>query len=256
VALRPSMDAASAMRAALREALAHMKANVRGAAAGKDPEFLHQLRVGSRRLRAALRESRELWRKNDVRALRRELRRLSAAAGPARDWDVLHEKLPARLKARASSPRRAAQHALRGTLLKLELRLPRAKRDPGPPLAQFAREALDRMHRKLLERRRGTDWDDAERRHALRVRVRRLRYVAELLEAAFLGADARPLVASLKRLQDTLGELNDIEVARRLLRDLGAPASGSAHRERALLERLPSDWRAFAAAPRFWRVTP
>ena len=256
VALRPSMDAATAMRAVLREALAHVEANATGAAAGDDPEFLHQLRVGTRRLRSALRISRKLWRAEDVKGLRRQLRRLGAAAGPARDWDVLYDKLPAHLRNRARPQRHAAHLELRRALPALAPRLPRAKRDPGPPFAKFARDVLERMHRKLLRRAQGTELSDAGRRHALRVRLRRLRYVAEFLEGAFPGADPRPLVGSLKRLQDILGDLNDIEVARRLLRELGEAARDAAPRERALLKRLPSAWRALATAPRFWRVTP
>ena len=255
VALRPSMDAATAMRAILREALAHVEANATGAAVGDDPEFLHQLRVGTRRLRAALRASRKLWRNEDMRALRRELRRLSAVAGPARDWDVLHGKLPAHLKVRARPQRHAAHLEVQRVLPTLALRLPRAKRDTGPPLAELARDVLERMHRKLLRRAQATEWSDAERRHALRVRLRRLRYVAEFLAPVLPRADARPLIDGLKGLQDLLGDLNDIEVERRLLGKLGA-RERSLRRKRHLLRRLPDAWRAFTLAPRFWRATP
>ena len=255
VALRPSMDAATAMREVLREALAHVEANASGAAVGDDPEFLHQLRVGSRRLRAALRASRKLWRNEDVRALRRELRRLSAVAGPARDWDVLHERLSLRLKARADLHRRAAHRTLRRVLRGLDLGLPRPVHDPGPPLPAYARQLLEGLDRKIQRRARDTDWKDPAQRHAMRVRLRRLRYVAEFLAPVFPRADARPLIDGLKGLQDLLGDLNDIEVARRLLGKLGA-RERSLRRKRDLLRRLPDAWRAFTFAPRFWRATP
>jgi CHAD domain-containing protein len=192
VAVRPSMDAATAMRAVLREALAHVEANAAGAAVGDDAEFLHQLRVGARRLRAALRASKRLWRKDDVGRLRRDLRALAAASGPARDWDVQHERLPARMRRAAQLRRSAARDRLRRVLAALDLRLPHATAGAAQLFAEFARETLERMHRKLRRRARDTNWKDPEQRHALRVRLRRLRYIAEFLAPAFPRADARP----------------------------------------------------------------
>jgi len=204
--------AAAAMRAALQEAMEQIAANAPGAAAGTDPETLHQVRVGTRRLRAALRASRGLWREDDVRALRRQLRELAAVSGPARDWDVFLRTASAPLRARA-------RH----------------------------------RQRKALQRAARTDWADPAGRHALRIRLRRLRYVSEFMSGAFPERSAGVLLRSLKDLQDLLGALNDIEVARRLTRKLAGRKARSEERERKLLSQLPGAWRRFAAAPRFWR---
>jgi len=51
-------------------ALEHAAANVPGTLEGRDPEYLHQLRVGMRRLRAALNVFRGTLREAEVRALR------------------------------------------------------------------------------------------------------------------------------------------------------------------------------------------
>jgi CHAD domain-containing protein len=74
---------------------------------------------------------------------------------------------------------------------------------------------LARLRRKLAQRGRKLDWDDAAQRHRTRIAVKRLRYAADLM-----GVDAR----ALRRLQDSLGGLNDCAVIRRFMAQLGAPA--------------------------------
>ena len=250
IAVRPAMGVAAARRAALREALEQVVDNAPGAAAGKDPEYLHQLRVGARRLRAALRVFRGTMREVDVRTLRRALRRLSAVTGPARDWDVYARRRPAARRRRA-----AAHAALRRLLSGMQLwLLPRAKPRARQPLPEFARGVLDELDRVAL-RSGGIDWTRAGKRHALRIRLRRLRYAAEFLAGAFRAPEHELLIGILKHLQDLLGELNDFAVARRLERKLKgkAPRRAPGARERQLIAQLPVAWRRFAAAPRFWR---
>jgi CHAD domain-containing protein len=254
VVMRPSMQTVTALRAVLREALAHVLANAPGAAQGVDPEYLHQMRVGTRRLRAVLRASKGLWRMDDVRALRRGLRKLAAATGPARDWDVQYRRLGTSLRARASVRRRSAHAALRRALPALSgWKVPRAINASPPALPDFARDALERLDARVQRRASQTDWTDAHARHALRIRLRRLRYVAEFMRGAFPRVDASPLIAALKVLQDILGKLNDGDVGRRLRAELEAPAVRPRTRERRLLARLPAAWRRFATAPGFWR---
>lgn len=243
----------------LRETFGHVLANVPGALAGDDPEYLHQLRVGTRRVRAALRVFRTTLHRGDRRALTRLLRSLAKASGPARDWDVNLGRLPLSMRAQAGQRRRAAHARLRRALAGLRLdRQPRARARPAVSLPVFAGSMLDELHRKARRRGADIDWKSAAQRHALRIRLRRLRYACEFLAGAFPKADGRPLVQCLKALQGLLGELNDLEVLRGLLRELGAKPPRRAHaiRERALIARLPAAWRRFTRAPRFWGLTP
>lgn len=254
LSVRPDATATAAMHKAMRECVDHIAANVAGAAAGIEPEYLHQLRVGMRRLRAALRASSGLWRKKDVRALRRPLDALRAASGPVRDLDVIMDLLPASSRPDARARRRTAQAALARLLRTLPpWRLPRAAEGDAPTVRAFARRTLSRLDRKATQRGSRTDWSDADARHALRTRLRRLRYACEFLMGAFPQRDAAPLIDTLKDLQDLLGQLNDLVVARRVLRELSRGSSAASARERALIARLPAAWRRFAAAPRFWR---
>ena len=108
--------------------------------------------------------------------------------------------------------------------------------DSRATLAQFAAAALDRAHRKLTTEADGADWSAASARHALRIRVKRLRYSCEFFAPAFPARRVTPYITALKTLQDVLGELNDMAVGRRLL--------GVAGDEAALLRRLGPAWRA------------
>jgi CHAD domain-containing protein len=113
-------------------------------------------------------------------------------------------------------------------------------------LAEFGAAALAGAHRKLMREARDIDWSDAGQRHAVRIRLKRLRYSCEFFAPAFAPRRVSAYVAALKELQDIFGELNDIAVGRRLLEVAGEEA--------ALLRRLLPAWRAFARRPPFWRA--
>ncbi|MGH8690982.1 MAG: CHAD domain-containing protein, partial [Burkholderiales bacterium] len=118
--------------------------------------------------------------------------------------------------------------------------------DSRQNLRQFGAAALTRAQRKLMKRARGIDWRDAGERHAMRIRIKRLRYSCEFFATAFAARRAAPYIAALKALQEILGELNDIAVGRRLL---GFDAD-----ETALLRKLAPAWAALAKRPVFWRA--
>jgi CHAD domain-containing protein len=133
-------------------------------------------------------------------------------------------------------------------------------------LARFAIEALDGLHAPALKQARGIDWGNAERRHRLRIRMKRLRYACDFFAPSFPGAAARPYLKRLGALQDILGDLNDIAVARRLLAELAPRASGAglaaaaiyvrqtlAERERTLVASLEPAWASFEKRRPFWR---
>ena len=118
--------------------------------------------------------------------------------------------------------------------------------DSPQSLARFGAAALSRAHRKMMKAARDIDWSDAAQRHAVRIRVKRLRYGCEFFAPAFPALRTAPYIAALKELQRILGELNDIAVARRLI---GAQAD-----ESALLRSLDVAWQGFARQQPFWRA--
>lgn len=245
----PALDCGGASGAACAAlttaALAQMAANVAGAIDGRDPEYLHQLRVGIRRLRTVFRVFKD-------KRLEKRLRKLTRPLGEARDWDVFVARF-----GKGKARRRVAQLRCRETLSSAEFRAffvdtqnwarERARSAEGPVLAAAAK-ALGRLHRKALKRARRVDWHGEEDRHAVRIAIRRLRYACDFFSPCFRGA--RRYLHGLADMQDLLGDLNDIAVARRF----GARAAADLDkREAALLRQLRPAWRAFQKRPRFWR---
>jgi CHAD domain-containing protein len=218
--LRLGASAQAAAAAILDAALEQARANARGALESPDPEYLHQLRIGLRRYRSALRLFRDLLRTKRRKRLAREARRLMQPLGNVRDWDVCIEwlraaKAPQRLLRRARLLREAASGSLEPLdLSRLEATPAAWKRKPRP-LEPFSAQALIKARRKVAKRLRGLDWRDAERRHRLRISVKRLRYATDFLDGQS---------PALEALQDSLGDLNDLAVMRRLLADLQPPA--------------------------------
>ena len=87
-------------------------------------------------------------------------------------------------------------------------------------IVDAAAEELRRRWKKILKRGRRLDELDAQRRHRLRIQGKKLRYAAEFFASAFPQKKSvlrqRKFVASLERLQDALGDLNDIVVHEKL----------------------------------------
>jgi triphosphatase len=285
---------AEAFSAIFAVALAQCGANARGVVQGNDPEYLHQMRVGLRRLRSALLAFRELVPKKVAKPIAERLRRLMPPLGAARDWDVFCEGLvhlgtqaPERaptlapVLARARGKRAAARRKARlaAASPKLQAFLLRALRwvNAGPwkkgggsaeaSLGAFAAAALGELHRKSLRQAKDIDWSNPERRHRLRIRIKRLRYACDFFAASFAGAAARPYIKRLAALQDILGDLNDIAVARRLLAEIPprggtsglGPGAGFvrhslAARERMLVTSLEPAWATFEKRRPFWRA--
>jgi inorganic triphosphatase YgiF len=292
-AVSESATPGEAFPAQFAAALSQAGANARGLLVSSDPEFLHQMRVGLRRLRSLLRAYRDIVPRKATRPLARAMGRFTPVLGAARDWDVFCEWLASEaggasleaaeirtvlLKARArrTAARRAARDAVSGwkfqRLLHRALRwlvdAPWSRRDEAreAPLHEFARRALERLHGKAVAHAHGIDWSDVERRHALRVKVKRLRYASGFFAGCYPAAAVRPYLKGLQNLQDILGELNDVAVARRLLADLAPRAPAPGHRAGALLRRklatresgliasLEPAWRAFRKRRPFWRL--
>lgn len=233
------------------------------ALADTDPEGVHQLRVAVRRLRAALRAA-DL---DDV-ALLTELRWFFGELGPLRDLDVLlerfrddtdgfsaeemaaFERLLAGLRAERAAALERVSEALRGQrYLRLLDRLASVDVTPAESVEVDLVAEIARPHRKLRKAVGAMGREPADRElHDLRIRGKKLRYAAELAEAAG-GKPVRRLVKATKRLQDVLGEHQDACVAEERVRGLvGADAQEAfvagrlVERERARQAAARAEW--------------
>ena len=263
-------------------ALAQVAANAPGVARGDDPEYLHQLRVGLRRLLSAMRSFRPLLKRKRARAIARPLREAMQVFGAARDWDVLMTTLQrahASPALRSSAERQRAGvaeqarahagsaefHAAKNAVMRwLEDAPWRSSAEPDEPLIGYARTALAHANRKLHARARDIDWRDREGRHAVRIALKRLRYGCDFFAGCFparaVQPAVHPFVRRLGKLQDTLGELNDLAVAHALLAELAGNSDDVrrwlARREKALIASLAKDWAAFERLQPYWQPPP
>jgi len=235
--------------------LAHAQANERGIlAADADPEYVHQMRVGLRRLRSVFSVFGSVLPRPACQPAIDEIRWIAGSLGPARDWDVLatetlppiadafpaHEGL-ARLAQAVTELRaegnRGAQQAVASEryerlLLRLGAWLACEKwrtvmpEDALPilaePLQTFAERVLQRRHRRVKRRGRDHASFSPEERHRLRIAVKKLRYCAEFFGPIFEPDAVRTYARGLAGLQTVLGVLNDAAVTGRLLQELAA----------------------------------
>lgn len=301
VLLAPDMPVDDALHRILGACVRHWLDNEAATRDARDPEGLHQLRVALRRLRSALtlfkpavdRAARESW--------NGELRWLLGPLGPARDLDVFAtEVVPPVQAARADDPdlevliglvaeRRRDAHAevrealssqrYRDLALRLACWVERRGWRKGAdidvlltqrqPVHAFAAGVLARRHRQTLKRGRRFASLDPERRHELRIAFKKLRYGTEFFASLFPEKPVRRFRKAASQMQDILGHLNDVTVARGLVQDLlaGLPAgmpqaavalgAGQvvgwyAHQTAALEPEAVAAWETFREAEPFW----
>ena len=220
----------------------HLRAVTRSLPAAQrgNADSLHQARVASRRLREALPIVAKGTR---GRKLEREERRLTRALGPVRELDVALMMLD-ELEGSASAsrvPRRAIatlRHVIgeerrllhrdmcrrisEVDLGKLQARAIAAARKKGPKrargrIADPARlaEAEQRAARRALALRAGIENASGiylpDRLHEVRIAIKKLRYAMELTRE-LSGSRAVARIRALKKAQDLLGRMHDLEV--------------------------------------------
>ena len=227
-----------------------------GSIDGSDIEELHDMRVAVRRMRAAVRLFRPYLPKKHAAYLRKDLRRLGRALGPARDCDVMlanleayRAELPAPtqdtfapLVRRWQKQRERARNAMvrylagkRYCLLKqrigplLELVGPpvaasgtlngQAAAPQEPLVATVTPRLIATRYEKLLAYGPSLHGASIETLHTLRIDCKRLRYALEFLRET-LSPQAEAAIEDFKHAQDHLGEMNDAYVAGEDLRKL------------------------------------
>ena len=280
IPLAASAAPADAFRTIALACLDHLQQNHLGALAcdNADPEYIHQMRISTRRLRAALRLFRPQLPDGLAAALLPPLSELMAVLGPARDLDVLLAEIAAPvLTALPDEPRLAAlvgiiterrfvarQEALRfmrspryggivlqalatlhaqpetvkvgaggtatsrhaanlGTAISrtaanLGTALPDAAlMGAAQTLIEFAQNRLRRLRKKVLALAGETRVDNPSSLHALRIDIKRLRYALEFFTPLASPKALRRMLLHLTRLQDALGQINDLASAGELL---------------------------------------
>ncbi len=234
------------LRAVLRSCLVQIAANIEAVSADDDPEGPHQLRVGLRRLRSALKLFKPVMEPSARRRLNDQARRLGRSVGTLRDLDVLSEEIVAAgaghsegapLQHPRARPRDEARTALRAELdgeavgeFLIDLLaftegrgwLSPADLDQSPalaePAADFARQALAKRWARTAKIGRDVEALSPEERHELRKSFKTLRYTLEFVGPVIARKELKSRTKRVKQAQEVLGYLNDVKTARELLR--------------------------------------
>lgn len=284
--LEPGQPATAAFAAIARACLDQFEANLPGLLQGDvpDPEYLHQMRVALRRLRAAVGLLRFMG--IEQPAWVAELKWLMGELSPARDWDVLVTETLPRVRAALPSPDpldalagragqlrrqalvRARAAASSPRLVRLWLAMERDLNvlpEGGVDTEGWANASLERRFRQMRRLGRRLDELGSEERHALRIAGKKLRYAAEFF-AGLHPKRSRRFITCLAQLQDRLGVLNDVAVTGRLLTELKQDASPqvwegaglvAGYLARELQEHLAGlapCWQDFHRIEPYWRA--
>lgn len=278
VYLDPEGDAREAFAAIAHACIRQFRLNEGLVMAGEAAGPVHQARVGLRRLRSAFSLFKPLL-AGDGRAeiLRLELKWLAAELGEVRNLDVLIPRMAEPVRAQLEAARgRALDHAravlgsARTRLLMIDLAEWLALGDwrlapADPALAarlapDFAADVLEKHRKRIKKRGKHLAALDDEQRHHVRIEGKKLRYAAEFFGALYPRKKAQrrreTFLVAIEKLQDLLGELNDLVTGPEVLAALGIedtlPTPGK-HAYRKMLDRAEDALDTLIDAKRFWR---
>ena len=304
--LRRRMTLEDAFRVTILECLAHVAANVAPVVRSRDVEGLHQLRVGLRRLNVAFSGFGEEFQTPALMDLRARTKAFADAVAPARDLDVFvdelfeplvkhlgHEEAFRILRQRAEEARQRAWDSavahvsgvdfavfqddvaaaaearswLGGPSVAIDLKARLAVR---VPVKSAAHRMMDEHLMRV--RKRGRHLKSLEQRdcHRLRIALKRLRYASEFYGPLYKKDEVKRYVRRLKKLQDLLGQVNDVAQVRAVLSRLTVDENAPAHTQadlsfaaglingwhRARMDRLQRKalrrWDRFKRTEPFW----
>ena len=254
IVLDSKLSTADAFRTVSFACLRQVVANEAAVNAGH-PEGVHQMRVGLRRLRAALAFFSDLTEEDShIKRVKNDLKWITDELGPGRELDVYLSKSVAPLAkqpspgvrslARVTERRRKAafaraRDAVRSDRYRTIILDVAAWLNTGPwvtkrgkiapalrerPILDFASDELHRRWRKICKKKKKFGQFDARQRHKLRIGAKKLRYAAEFFASLSPGRKStkkrRNMAKALERLQSNLGDLNDFAAHDKLTKEL------------------------------------
>ena len=287
VTVTPDMTNAQSFRAIASNCLRQIVVNVPGIWDGQ-PDCVHQTRIGTRRMRAAIVLFGEMLAGPPCEAIKDKLRWIAKELGPARDLDVFAADILEPLRkanpndedikaayrefeqrhadAYARAIEAARSDRLRATLIDLAAWIEvgdwAQEASAQARVPDLAVEALAKLRRRI--KKKGRDLADlpVEQRHALRIRAKRLRYATEFFAETFPGKKREKRrvasLAALEGMQEYLGDLNDIAVQRAILANGGDDVQFRFSRvdpkhEKAILRKAVRAYASFAGIKAFWK---
>ncbi len=214
--------------------------------ASDDPEGPHQMRVGLRRLRSALKAFRPVIDDKVIRDLNRASRDLGLVLSELRDADVLVTEIVApvaaknpdnpdlellvtaltavqiecqkKVRARLRSQQWAHLQRMLDELPEHIDRVSRNDRDSAlnRSIQKASNKALRRLWRRVEKWGQRIDDLSAPERHEMRKDLKTLRYAVDFLASLYRGKEVNAFLERLGKLQDIFGHLIDVAVAQKL----------------------------------------
>lgn len=250
-----------------------MHAEIEGVLEARDIEYIHRMRVASRRLRSALAIFEGCFSGKEFKNHSRDVREVTRSLGAARDLDVqlalLEGVMPGfsnprlvpglrRLELRLRQQRADAQKDVIAaiqtlqaddTLVKLaKWAAPFCEMSEGvylfsPALYELAFSGINARLKELLEHAAYIqDERNITELHNMRISAKRLRYTMEAF-ADLYGPSLKPFISQTRKFQDMLGEIHDadvwIELIPRFIQEEGERISIYFGNDRPLKRLLP-----------------
>jgi CHAD domain-containing protein len=245
--LKPQMRSDAATKEILCCLYEVMRANESGIKADIDTEFLHDYRIAIRRTRSALSQIRNVFPIDKTEHFKQSFRQLGQITNELRDLDVyllsegeFEARLPEAMREDIVSLfdylRLLREQALEEVIdyfssdeySKLLEEWEIFLNEPVPqklvaanaaqPTIQLARKRIYKRYRRVIK-----DGDyilthvQDELLHSLRIECKKLRYLMEFFSSLFPRNKMARLITQLKKLQDNLGEFNDLSVQQEYL---------------------------------------
>jgi inorganic triphosphatase YgiF len=225
-----------------------------------DSEGVHQMRVGLRRLRAAISLFGDVLPRAGTARIKAELKWLTAELAPAREIDVfvkesiqpiadqgvprrgaraIHKKFSGQRKAAFGRARDAVGSARYRRLLIDVVEWIEAgpsRSDDDRTIAAYAAEVLDRRISKARKQGKHLNDLDPRQRHKLRIKIKKIRYAVDFFKSLYGDRDQKQLAGlsdRLKQIQSALGSLNDFMAHRELATEAALAAPPANRRAQA-----------------------
>jgi CHAD domain-containing protein len=231
-----------ALKALLLTLLETMEMNEQGTVEDIDSEFLHDLRVAVRRTRSALSQIQHIFPQRSLQRFEGGFSWVGQITGPTRDmhvyllkFDDYQSALPKKMQAHLlplkeflirhqkqeqeklvaaikSSRYQGLKQSWR-TFLTSPCPEKTSLENATKPIRETADTHIWQAYSKLIKRGSAiTDSCPDEKLHKLRIVAKKLRYLLEFFQNLYPKSRIKPLISTLKKLQDVLGDFQDLSV--------------------------------------------
>ncbi len=256
VELKAGMKSADALKCILRNLLGTMRANEFGVKKDIDTEFLHDFRVAVRRTRSALTQIKDVFAPDVTNKFKEDFSKIGKATNLLRDLDVYlltesayKNMLPEDLRPgldplfetlahdREKAVKECAKFLESGAYKKILAQWEEflnssggaeAAPEGGLSVLEVAKKRIWKKYRKVIKM--GSKINRATPSpalHMLRIECKKLRYLLEFFGSLFPRDETAEIIMHLKRLQDNLGDFNDLHVQQESLNSfLNNPQTG------------------------------